>query len=148
MRLWSLSLMGFRRNCAHSCSWFLCRSLQFALHLQLLRILHLYHLPPPLTLLVSSSFFLFTQCHSLYACCCIVLLYFSRYSTVRLKLFYLFFCICLSCIICLNSIINLLQYSNSWQKKRHERQRKKGKIYIHLNAQFQRLPSFLWNEYQ
>ena len=29
--------------------------------------------------------------------------------------------------------------TNSWENKRSERQMKKGKIYIHLNAEFQRI---------
>ena len=41
--------------------------------------------------------------------CCTILLYFSRYCTVRLKMFSLFFC-CL-CNICVKSIKNLSQYS-------------------------------------
>ena len=39
--------------------------------------------------------------------CCIALLYFSRYSTVRLKMFY-----CFLSTICVN-IINVLQYSTT-----------------------------------
>ena len=58
-------------------------------------------LPPP----VSNSSCLFTQCQPLYANCCTVLLYFSRYCTVRLKCFT--FCVCFLCIICVKSIINL-----------------------------------------
>ena len=83
--------------------------LQPALRLLLLMILQLYHLPPPLPSPVSNSSCLFTQCQPLYARCCAVLLYFSRYCTVRLKMFPYFFC--LSSIICVKSIINLLQYS-------------------------------------
>ena len=44
----------------------------------------------------------------LYASCCAVPLYFSRYSAVRAKMF---FCVCFQCIICVKSIINLLQSS-------------------------------------
>ena len=64
--------------------------LQFALCLLLLTILaELYHLPPPLPPPVSNSSCLFTRCQPLvlYASCCTVLLYFSRYCTVRLKMF-------------------------------------------------------------
>ena len=67
--------------------------LQLALRLPLLMILQLYHLPPPLPLPVTNSSSLFTRCQPLYASCCTVLLYFSRYCTVRLKMF--IFCICL-----------------------------------------------------
>ena len=59
-----------------------------ALRLLLLTILQLYHLPPPLPPPVSNSSCLFTRCQPLYASCCTVLLYFSRYCTVRLKMFY------------------------------------------------------------
>ena len=45
------------------------------------------HLPPPL----SNSSRLFTRCQLLRASCCTVLLYTSRYCTVRLKMFSLFF---------------------------------------------------------
>ena len=86
--------------------------LQLALHLLLLMILQLYHLwplPPPR---VSNTSCLFTRCQPLYASCCTVLLYFSRYCTVRLKMFSLFFVfVCFLCIICVKIIINLLQYS-------------------------------------
>ena len=54
-------------------------------------ILQLYHLPPPLPLPVSNSSCLFTRCQPPYASCCTVLLYFSRYCTVRLTMFSLFF---------------------------------------------------------
>ena len=64
--------------------------LQLALHLLLLTILQLYYLPPPPSPPVSNSSCLFTRCQPLYASCCTVLLYFSRYCSVRLKMFYLF----------------------------------------------------------
>ena len=64
---------------------------QLALCLLLLTILQLYHLPPPLPPPVSNSSCLFTRCQPLYASCCTVLLYFSGYCTVRLKMFSLFF---------------------------------------------------------
>ena len=42
----------------------------------------------------------------------LVLLYFSRYHTVKVKMFSLFFVfVCFLCIICVKSIINLLHYS-------------------------------------
>ena len=44
----------------------------------------------------------------LYASCWTVLLYFPRFFTVRLKMFY-FVCLFL-CIICVKSITNLLEY--------------------------------------
>ena len=85
---------------------------QLALRLLLLTILQLYHLPPPLPPPVSNSSCLFTRCQPLYASSCTVLLYFSRYCTVRLKMLSLFFVfVCFLCIICVKSIINLLQYS-------------------------------------
>ena len=62
--------------------------LQLALSFLLLMILQLYHIPPPLPPPVSNSSCLFTQCQPLYASCCILPLYFSRYCTVRLKMFY------------------------------------------------------------
>ena len=44
--------------------------------------------------------------------CCKVLLFFSRYYSLRLKMFSLFFVFaCFLCVICVKSIINLLQYS-------------------------------------
>ena len=46
--------------------------------------------PPP----VSDSC-LFPRCQAPYASRCTVLLYFSRYCTIRLKMFSLFFCVCL-----------------------------------------------------
>ena len=62
--------------------------LQLALHLLLLMILQLYHLPPLLPPPVSNSSCAFTQCQPLYADCSDVLLSFSRHCTVRLKMFY------------------------------------------------------------
>ena len=53
-------------------------------------------------------------CQRLYTSCGTVLLNFSRYCTARLKMFSLF-CVCVFvfyvCIICVNSIINLVLYS-------------------------------------
>ena len=82
--------------------------LQLALRLLLLTILQLYHLPPPLPPPVSNSSCLFTRCQPLYASCCTVLLYFSRYCTVRIKNVFFIFCVCFFCIICVKTIINLL----------------------------------------
>ena len=64
-----------------------CVKLQLALHLLLLTILQLYHLPPLLPPPVSNSSCLFTQYQPLYVNFCTVLLCFSRYFTVRLKVF-------------------------------------------------------------
>ena len=72
--------------------------LQLALHLLLLMILHLYHLPPSFPPAVNNSSCLFTWCQPLYATCCTILLYFSRCCTVRLKMFYY---LCLVFIPCL-----------------------------------------------
>ena len=66
--------------------------LQLALRLLLLTILQLCHLPPPLPVPASNSSCLFTRCQPLDASCCSVLLYFSRYCTVRLKTFSFFVC--------------------------------------------------------
>ena len=81
--------------------------LQLALHLPLLMILQLYHLPPPhhppvITLCVCS--FDASPCMP-----AVVLYYCTFQGTIRLKMFY-FLCLFL-CIICVKSIINLLQYS-------------------------------------
>ena len=81
-------------------------TLQLALHLPLLMILQLYHLPP----LGSNASCLFTRCQCLHVSCCTVLLYFSRYCAVRLKMFFLLLCLSL-CILCVKSIINLFQHS-------------------------------------
>ena len=62
-------------------------TLQLALHLPLLNILQLYHLPPPLPPPVSDFSCLFILCQPLYASCYTVLLYFPRYSTAWLKMF-------------------------------------------------------------
>ena len=59
--------------------------LQLTFHLLLLMTLQLYHFLPPIFPPVSNSSCLYTSCQPLYASCCTVLLYFSRYSTVRLK---------------------------------------------------------------
>ena len=45
---------------------------------------------------------------ALYASCCTVLFYFSKYYTVRLKYFRF---VCFLCIICVKSTINLFQHS-------------------------------------
>ena len=53
---------------------------------------------------VSNSSCLFTWCQPLYASCCTILLCFSRYCTVRLKIFS-FVYVCFLCIIYVKSII-------------------------------------------
>ena len=78
----------------------------FALCLLLLTVLQHYHHLSPL----STPFSNFLSVHSMLApICqrCTVLPYLSRYCTVSLKLFYFSF----FCMICVKSIINLLQYS-------------------------------------
>ena len=83
--------------------------LQSALHLLLLTVLQLCHLPPALPPPVGN----FLPVHLIPAPVC-QLLYctavLSRYWTVRLKMFIfcLFFCVC---VICVKSSINLLQYT-------------------------------------
>ena len=67
---------------------------QLVLHILLMMILQLYHLPPPFPLPVSNSSCLYPRCQPLYVSCCTVLLYFSWYCTVGLKMFSLFFCVC------------------------------------------------------
>ena len=84
-----------------------CVKLQLALCLLLLVVLQLYHLPPLLPPPVSNSSCLFIWCQPPYTSCWTVLL--SRYCIVRLKMSSL--CLFL-CIICVKSIINLLQYCN------------------------------------
>ena len=65
--------------------------------------------PPSLPAPVSHSSFLFTWCQPLYASYYIVLLYFPRYCTIRLKIFS--WLLCLSVFNVLFAFINLLQYS-------------------------------------
>ena len=65
--------------------------LQLALHLLLLTILQIYHLPPLLPPAISNSSCLFTRCQPLDASCCTVLLYFPRYCTIKLKMLYFLF---------------------------------------------------------
>ena len=74
--------------------------LQLALHLLLLMIFQLYHLPPPLPPPVGNSSCLFTRCQTLDASSCTVLLYFSRYCAVRLKMFSLFLCLFFMYYLC------------------------------------------------
>ena len=67
--------------------------------LLLLTKLQLYHLPPPRPPPVSTSSCLFIQCQPLFSSCCTVLLCFSRFCTIGLKMFSLFFCACFLYII-------------------------------------------------
>ena len=62
-------------------------TLKLALHLLLLTILQFHHLPPPLPPPVSNSSYLFTWHQPLDASCCSSLLYFSKYYTVRFKIY-------------------------------------------------------------
>ena len=97
----NLQVANFQR-CEHA--FHQCQAsvkLQLALRLLLLTILQLYHLPPPLPLPVSNSSCLLTRCQPLYARCCTVLLYFSRYCTVRFKMFcFFFFFLATLCMAC------------------------------------------------
>ena len=77
------------QNLCHQCQAWV--KLQLALCLLLLMILQFDNLLPPLLPLVSNSSSLLTWCQPLYASCCIVLLHISRYCTVKLKMFSLFF---------------------------------------------------------
>ena len=62
-------------------------TLKLALQLLLLMILQFHHLPPPLPPPVSNSSCLFTWHQPLDTSCCSSLLYFSKYYTVRLKIY-------------------------------------------------------------
>ena len=75
-----------------------------AFHLLLLMIFQLYHLSPCLPPPSSNSSCFFTQCQLLYC----ILLYFSRYCTIRFKMFSLII-VFFMYYLC-ESIINLLQY--------------------------------------
>ena len=70
-------------------------------------------LPSPISSLSSSSSCLFTWCQPLYASCCIVQLYFSRYCTVRLKMFSLFFFFFSEHLLCVQRSFTYLTCSNS-----------------------------------
>ena len=59
--------------------------------LLLLMKLQPYHLPPPLPSPVSNSSCLFVQCQPLFSSCCTILLCFSRFCIIGLKMFSLFF---------------------------------------------------------
>ena len=77
--------------------------LQLVRRFLLLTVLPLYHPSPPLSLPVSSSSRLFTQCQPLHVSCCTALLHFSWLCPIRLKTFGF----CFLYIICVKSIINL-----------------------------------------
>ena len=86
--------------------------LQLALHLLFLTILQLCHLPPPLPPGVRNPSFLFTRCQPLYRGCYTVLLYFSRYCTIRFKNVCFIFC----CILLFTYYLcrNFYTHSLSW----------------------------------
>ncbi|KAB0381454.1 hypothetical protein FD755_009238 [Muntiacus reevesi] len=75
-------------------------------HLLLMITLQLYHLPPPLPPPVRNSSCLLTRCQPLSASYCTVLIYFSRFCTIRLKRMS-FLCVFLYYLY--ESIKNLLQ---------------------------------------
>ena len=75
-------------------------------HLLLMITLQLFHLPPPLPPPVSNSSCLFTRSQPLSASYCTVLIYFSRYCTISLKIMS-FLCVFLYYLY--ESIKNLLQ---------------------------------------
>ena len=106
----NLQVVNFQRceHVFHRCQVWV--KLQLAIHLLLLMILQLYHLPPLLCPPVSNSSCLFTRCQPLCASCCTGLLYFSRYCTIRLKMLSLFLCLSFMYYLCKN-ITNLLQHS-------------------------------------
>ena len=70
--------------------------LQLALCFLWLMILQLWYLPPPA---VSNSSCLFTLWQALHTSCCTILLNFSRYCTVSLKMFY-FLCLSFMYYLC------------------------------------------------
>ena len=53
--------------------------------------LQLYHLTPPFPSPLSNFSCLFTWCQSLYASCCTVRLYFSRYCKIKNVLFFMYY---------------------------------------------------------
>ena len=83
------------------------------LRLLLLTVLQLHHLSPPLLPPVSSSSCLFTGCQPLDARCCTMLLLF-KVLYCKIKNVFFIFCVCFLCIICVKSMINLLQYSTTY----------------------------------
>ena len=95
------------RNLCHQYQVWL--KLHPALGLLLLMIFQLHHLSPPLAPPVNNSSCLVTRCQPLYASCCILLLYFSRYFTLKMLLILL--CFMFFMYYLCKSIINLLQYS-------------------------------------
>ena len=56
--------------------------------------------PPPLPPPVRNPGCPFTQGQPLYASCCTVLLYFSRYCAIRLKMIFYFLCLCFMYYLC------------------------------------------------
>ena len=63
--------------------------------------------PTSASLPVSNSSCLFTRCQPMCASCYTSVVYFSRYCKIK----HFYFCVCFLFIICMPSIINLLQYS-------------------------------------
>ena len=63
--------------------------LQLAFHLLWLKILQLYHVPPPLPPPVSKSPFLFTRCQTLWVSCCTGLLSKVLYCKIK-NVFFIF----------------------------------------------------------
>ena len=81
------------RHALHHCQvW---AKLQLALPLLVLTVLQLSHLPSLLLPPVSDASWLFIQCQPLYASCCTLLLYFSRYYLENV-----FLCLFFICYLC------------------------------------------------
>ena len=76
-------------------------------HLLLLTILQLYHLPPPLLLPVSNCSCLFTPCEP---CMPAVVLFKALYWKIQKCFLYSLYLLLF--IICVKSIINVLQYNS------------------------------------
>jgi len=91
---------------------------QLALHNLLLTILQLCPLPPPLPLPVSHPSCLFTWCQPLYASCfTVLLLYFSRCCTIRVKTFYFlcFYVLHVKSIMCVSrSLSHVSLFETPW----------------------------------
>ena len=102
----NLQVANFQRC---ECVFHQCQAsvkLQFAFCLLLLTIHQLYHLLPPLPPPVSNSSCLFTWCQPPYALDCTTALLKVLYYKTKNVFIFVFLC-----IICVKSIVNLLQYS-------------------------------------
>ena len=92
--------------------------MQLVLHNLLPMILQLCPLPPPLPLPVSHPSCLFTWCQPLYASCfTVLLLYFSRYCTIRVKMFYFlcFYVLHVKSIMCVSrSLSHVSLFETPW----------------------------------